>query len=213
MVVEAFPPVDAADDNGFLCVGGDLEVPSLLLAYRSGIFPWPISREYPITWFAPKKRAVLFLNDLHLSASLKKEVKRNRFQFRIDSNFRAVIEACAEEREMTWITPEMVEAYTAFHHAGYAHSVEGFFQGELVGGLYGVSIQGMYAGESMFHRVSNVSKLALVFLIEYLQERGVEWIDCQQLTPLFKSLGAVEVWREEFLVMLREALAREVKLF
>ena len=212
MVIAAFPPVDSADEDGLLAVGGDLAVPSLLLAYASGIFPWPIEG-YPLTWFAPPLRAVLFLSELRISRSLRKAANRGGFECRIDDRCKDVIQACRSavrkgRNRGTWITRQMAEAYSRLHDHGYCHSV-GCFQGtELTGGLYGVSIGGMFAGESMFHREPNASKFALLALIDHVRERGGQWIDFQQMTPLAEAFGARLVPRGEFMVLLHEAIER-----
>jgi leucyl/phenylalanyl-tRNA---protein transferase len=217
MVVEAFPPVDAADEYGLLAIGGDLDVDSLLLAYKSGVFPWPIERRI-LTWFAPPRRAILRLEDFHVPRSLKREFKRREWTFSIDQAFPEVIKACAQSKNRkgqrgTWIIPPMVKAYLDLHRSGYAHSVECWFQGELSGGLYGVALGRMFAGESMFYNRPNASKLAVCHLVEELKRQEVEWLDCQVMTPLFKSFGAVEVTREDFMKMLAQALRRpDIKL-
>lgn len=217
MVIRQFPPVEDADDNGLLAVGGDLEIDSLLCAYRSGIFPWPLLGEDLLTWFAPPSRALLFLDRFHVSRSLKRRRNTSNYEIVFDRNCAAVIDACADaaRRGMrgTWITPDMRGAYTELHRAGYCHSVECYRGGQLVGGLYGVAIRGMFAGESMFFRESDASKLCLWRLVEHLKERGAQWIDCQQMTPFFRGCGAVEVPRPEFMTLLREALQRDVELF
>lgn len=210
MTIIAFPSVEDADEDGFLCIGGDLEVESLLLAYSSGIFPWPI-REGMLTWFAPPRRAVLFLSEFRVSRTLKKDLKNHPFEIRIDHAFAEVIKRCAEstnrgKQKGTWITRAMVKGYTALHKAGYAHSVESYLNGDLVGGLYGVQIGKMFAGESMFFREPNASKIALCALVDNLKAQGVEWIDCQVMNPLFESFGAREVARVEFMKMLRKAI-------
>ena len=213
MTVEAFPPVELADEDGILCIGGDLEVESLLLAYSSGIFPWPISKDTPLVWFSPPKRALLFLDRVKISRSLRRERAKDGYSFKIDSAFEQVMRCCAVSKNRklghsTWITAEMRKGYIALHRAGWCHSVECFYEGELAGGLYGVSIGGMFAGESMFYLKPNASKLALWHLIEYLRERNVGWIDCQQLTPLLRGFGAEEVERPEFIALLQTAIQR-----
>lgn len=207
MVISAFPPLKLASPDGLLAVGGDLEIESLLLAYTSGIFPWPIDEE-TLAWFSPPKRALLFLNEFHISRSLSKLVRKNPFKITFDRDFASVIAACADVKRGsgTWITSEMQAAYLEFHHAGFAHSVEVWNQDRLVGGLYGVSIAKMFAGESMFHLESDASKVALVYLVEHLKGRAIEWIDCQVMTPLFKSFGARMIEREQFLKLLQRAL-------
>lgn len=211
MTVQFFPAVELADEHGLLAVGGDLDVESLVLAYKSGIFPWPVDEGLPITWFAPPKRALLFLDDLHISKSLRRELRRNTYTFTFDANFASVIYACAElknrgEQRGTWITRAMVEAYIKLHKAGYAHSIECYEGANLIAGIYGVGIGTMFAGESMFYRKPNASKLCLCLLAEHLREGGAKWIDCQVMTPLLKNFGAKEIPRKEFMELLLEAL-------
>lgn len=209
-MIEAFPPVELADEYGLLAVGGDLEVPSLLLAYRSGIFPWPIEGIREIPWFSPPERFLLFFSDLRISRSLRKAIKGCRYTLSADLAFERVIRACAKVRRKdqrgSWITDRMVRAYCDLHRAGYAHSIECWDGAELVGGLYGVGIGGMFAGESMFYLRPYASQFALIGLIGVLQRRGSPWIDCQQETPFFAGFGARAVPREEFLALLRTRL-------
>ncbi len=217
MVIAAFPPVTEADEHGFLAVGGDLEPESLLLAYKSGIFPWPFN-ERQLAWFSPPERGVLFLADIHLSKSLQKTRARSGWSYAFDERFLEVVTACAESPHRpgqtgTWITKRIIRGYLDFHEAGFAHSVETYFEGELVGGLYGVAIGGFFAGESMFFTKPDASKLALCFLLDHLKAHGVEWIDCQMVTPLLRAFGATEVPRERYLELLGKAIARRVTLF
>ncbi len=212
MTILAFPDVSSADEHGLLAIGGDLEVPSLLLAYRSGIFPWPLDEE-TLAWFAPPKRAVLFFDRIHVARSLERERRRSTLEFKFDQNFAAVIQACAEttnrtKQQGTWITDDIIDAYCALHKSGIAHSIEAYQDGELVGGLYGVSIGAMFAGESMFYRAPNASKLALLYLCDYLGNCGGEWLDCQVLTPHMTQLGAQEIPRAKFMQLLSKALAK-----
>lgn len=199
-----------------MALGGDLHVESLLLAYRQGIFPWPMEG-LPLTWVCPAMRGVLEFSDLHIPRSLAKERARTTFTFTIDRAFTEVIEACASIRRPdqpgTWITDRMLRAYRRFHERGYAHSVEVWDGEELVGGLYGVAVDGVYAGESMFHRRPNASKLALLFLIDHLKDRGLDWIDIQMLTPHMEVLGAKEMPREQFLKKLDVARTTGLTLF
>lgn len=204
-----FPPVELADEEGFLAWGGDLEPETLRLAYHSGIFPWPMEN-LPVLWFAPPERAILRLEDLHISRSLQKLRRQKPWQVLVDTNFRGVIENCAgvfrPSQEGTWITNDIRDAYERLHQSGEAHSVEVYLNDELVGGLYGVSWGGYFAGESMFHRVSGASKVALWFLVEHLRKQGMTWLDCEVINPLFESLGAVEIPRDDFMKMLEAAL-------
>lgn len=202
MTVTHFPPTHLADEHGLLAVGGDVEVDSLLLAYRSGIFPWPLQPDV-LTWFAPPYRAILEVERFMVSRSMKRFLKRHHFSLYLNRDFEQVIASCQGSPNRgtqtgTWITDELVEGYIALHRAGYAHSVECYEGSELVGGLYGVSVGAMFAGESMFHTKDNASKLCLCFLIEWLRRREVPWLDCQVLTPLTESFGAHEVPRPEF---------------
>jgi leucyl/phenylalanyl-tRNA--protein transferase len=204
-----FPPVEFADEEGFLAWGGDLEPQTLRLAYRSGIFPWPMEN-LPILWFAPPQRAILRLADFHISRSLRKLRRQKDWQVRIDANFRGVIENCASvfrpTQDGTWITRDIQRAYQRLHESGEAHSVEVYLNDELMGGLYGVNWGGYFAGESMFHHINGASKVALCFLVEHLQKQGVTWLDCEVINPLFASFGATEIPRDEFMQLLKTAL-------
>jgi len=207
---EPFPPVSKAlrAPNGLLCAGGDLGPGRLVEAYRHGIFPW-FSEGDPILWWSPDPRMVLFPAELKVSRSLKKTIARGAYETRVDSAFRAVIEACSAPRDGhagTWIVPEMVEAYTRLHELGHAHSVESWQDGELVGGLYGVALGRVFFGESMFTRAPDASKVALAALVERLQARGYRVIDCQQATAHLASLGAREIPRKAFAQLLQESI-------
>lgn len=196
-------------ENGLVAIGGDLSVPRLLLAYRSGIFPWT---DAPITWWSPHPRAIFDLNDWRPPRSLRRVVQQKVFQITRDRAFRAVMEGCAEPapgRRTTWITPTFQEAYTALHQAGYAHSVECWKGPELAGGVYGVAVGGFFAGESMFHRFSNASKVALAALIEHLKAQDFTLFDIQTVTPATEPLGARTIRREEYLDRLAQAVCRE----
>ena len=203
-----FPPVEFADEDGLLAIGGDLSSETLLDAYRSGIFPWPVEG-YPLLWFAPPERAVLPFSEFHIARSLRKLMNNTDYEVTIDTAFEAVIQSCAAPRSYeseTWILPSMIEAYCALHREGCAHSVEVWMENRLVGGLYGIALGGYFAGESMFHVRSGASKIALVHLVEHLQECGATWIDVQMPTPLFESFGARGIARREFMTMLQHAL-------
>lgn len=199
-----FPPVETANEHGLLAVGGDLEPESLLLAYRSGIFPWPVSEDDELLWFCPPKRAVLPLANFHLSRSLQRVLVKTPFDFKVNQNCKAVIEGCQQtinrpRQQGTWITDEMKAAYLELHRRGIVHSFECYLEDKLVGGVYGVSIGGTFAAESMFYRYSNASKAILWILGQFLFAHGAVWIDCQIMNPHLASLGAVEIPREEFL--------------
>ena len=198
----AFPPVHLATREGLLAVGGDLSPERLILAYKSGIFPWYNPGE-PILWWSPDPRLVLFPRELHISRSLRRLLRKERFQVTFNTRFREVIAACAASRrpagEGTWITREMEAAYCRLHDLGAAHSVEAWQAGRLVGGLYGIALGRCFFGESMFTRVSNASKIAFVTLVKRLETLGFEIIDCQVHTQHLVSLGAREIPRKEFL--------------
>jgi len=205
---DPFPEVERAlaEPNGLLAAGADLSLPRLLEAYRNGIFPW-FSHDQPILWWSPDPRMVLFPAELKVSRSLARTLRNARFEVRADTAFDAVIEGCRQPRRGesgTWITEEMAEAYGTLHRAGFAHSVETWLDGNLVGGLYGVALGRAFFGESMFARVSDASKVALVALARQLQHWGFGVIDCQMNTAHLASLGAREIPRAEFTRRLRE---------
>jgi len=201
--VHAFPDVDYAmiQPNGLLAVGGDLTPARLLHAYQRGIFPW-FSEGQPILWWAPDPRAVLLPEALNISRSLKKTLRREKFQVTFDRAFQRVIQTCAAPRAHqndTWITNDMIDAYCTLHYRGFGHSVECWEDGELVGGLYGVGIGKIFFGESMFSHSSDASKVALVKLCE----SGYELVDCQLPSDHLKRLGAIDMPRREFMALLR----------
>jgi leucyl/phenylalanyl-tRNA---protein transferase len=205
-----FPPVDLATPEGLLAVGGDLRPKRLLEAYRHGIFPW-YSGDQPILWWSPDPRTVLFPAKLHISRSLKRSLRPGLFSVTLDTCFREVMQHCAGPRPQypdggTWITAEMLEAYTHLHELGYAHSVETWQEGQLVGGLYGVALGGAFFAESMFTRASDASKVALVSLVRQLQKWGFRLMDCQQSSPHLQMLGAEDIPRRNFLDHLTAAL-------
>lgn len=199
-----FPDPRTADGDGLVAIGGDLSAPRLRLAYRSGIFPWTVN---PITWWSPDPRGVFDLNQFHISSSLAKFIRKRPFEITHDRAFRSVMQACAAPgRGGIWITNEFIEAYSQLHKQGDAHSVECWQGGELVGGIYGVSLGGLFAGESMFHRATNASKVALCHLVEYLQSRSFALFDIQMVTPVTGQLGAMEIPREDYLNRLKAAV-------
>jgi len=206
----AFPSPLHADPSGPLAVGGDLAPERLLLAYRSGIFPWPLlGVEGPMLWFSPDPRLVLYPERFRVSRSLRREIRRGTYEVRVDTRFRDVLIGCAGRRRGqsgTWITEPLVDAYERLHHLGYAHSVESYRAGELVGGLYGVAVGGAFFGESMFARRSNASKVALVHLVRCLDRWGHAFVDCQQATQHLIRFGAEEIPRPRFLRELDDAL-------
>jgi leucyl/phenylalanyl-tRNA--protein transferase len=199
-----------AEESGLVAVGGDLSPDRLLNSYRHGIFPW-YDETTPILWWSPDPRAIFELHDFHVSRRLARTVRSGRFQLTVNQAFAAVIRACADRPDVgTWITAEMVEAYERLHALGFAHSVEAWRGGELAGGIYGVAIGGFFAGESMFARQRDGSKVALVALFERLRERGFTLFDTQFLTDHTRRLGAIEIPRRDYLHRLRDALDRPV---
>jgi leucyl/phenylalanyl-tRNA--protein transferase len=206
---EAFPPLAKAlrEPNGLLAAGADLSPERLLAAYRQGIFPW-YSPGQPILWWSPDPRMVLFPSELKVSRSLAKRMRKDDYEIRFDTAFRQVMLQCAlTERpgqDGTWITSDIVEGYCRLHALGHAHSVETWMEGKLVGGVYGVAIGRMFYGESMFHHVTDASKLAFVHLVRRLHDQGFGMLDCQMKTTHLASLGAREVSRDEFSQRLSE---------
>lgn len=201
-----FPDPQRAARDGLVAVGGDLSLGRLLLAYQQGIFPWTVD---PVTWWSPDPRGVFEFNSFHVSHSLAKVIGRALFKITRNQAFRQVIEACAQPapgRRTTWISGEFVEAYSHLHGQGYAHSVECWRGDELAGGIYGVAVGGLFAGESMFHRASNASKVALYYLIEHLKQRGFTLFDIQMVTPITAQLGAKTISRAEYLKRLAVAV-------
>lgn len=198
-----FPPVKYSLPDGLLAIGGDLSIDRLLLAYRSGIFPW-YNDDSPILWWSPDPRFVVTPEEVRLSTSMKKVLKKNLFSVSLDQNFREVISNCKKVRDDTgtWITDEMLEAYCALHNAGYAHSVEVTLDGKLVGGLYGISIGLCFFGESMFSLADNASKTGFIVLSKLLKEKNFGLIDCQVYTNHLRSLGAHNIERENFISLI-----------
>lgn len=206
-----FPRPDLADEDGLLAVGGDLSLPRLVEAYCLGIFPW-YEEDQPILWWSPDPRCILGVDELHVSRSLAKVLRRGTFEVRCDTAFEAVIHRCAstrvdEDGVGTWLSPAMQEAYLGLHRVGLAHSVECWREGALVGGLYGIYLGRMFCGESMFSLEANASKVALVHLAGYLAAQGARWLDCQLPTEHLKSMGAREIPRDAFQALLAEALS------
>jgi leucyl/phenylalanyl-tRNA--protein transferase len=209
----AFPDVSLAlaEPDGLLAVGGDLSPGRLVSAYRQGIFPW-YNHDQPILWWSPDPRAVLFLNNLKISRSLKKSLRRRRFTVTFDQDFSAVIKACSKTRADgagTWITNEMYTAYNHMHTLGLAHSVECWQDHHLVGGLYGIALGKVFFGESMFSQQTDASKVALVHLCQYLDRHGFQFIDCQVSSDHLMSLGAEAISRNTFIDYLERYCAGE----
>lgn len=208
-----FPDPLLADESGLLAVGGDLNVDRLLLAYSQGIFPW-FNPGDPIMWWSPAWRPIFIPGEIKISKSLRRTIRKNIFEIRFDTQFRRVIQLCGELRkhkEGTWITDEMVESYSLLHKMGYAHSVETFLDGQLVGGLYGVAIGKAFFGESMFHTKSDASKVAFVSLSENLRKWDFQLIDSQVSNNHLLSLGAMEIHQSVFIDMLQQAIKQDGK--
>lgn len=208
-----FPPIEFALDepNGLLCAGGDLSIHTLLQAYSSGIFPW-YSDPDPILWWSPSPRSIIKPNEIHISKSMKKLLKKRPFSISCDKAFIDVMHYCAEPRnytDETWITEDMVNAYCKLHNAGYAHSIEVWQEEELVGGLYGVALGCVFFGESMFSNISNASKIGFIQLSQALEYCGFELIDCQVSSAHLDSLGAHEVDRTEFKSLLKALINKK----
>ncbi len=217
MPIIRFPDPRSAGPEGIVAVGGDLHPDSLLLAYRNGIFPWPIDDD-PLVWFSPEIRGILNFSDLHIPRRLSGIRRTISLTFTIDADFEGVIRSCAgvhgeQKEEGTWILPEMIHAYCAFHRRGHAHSVEAWHGLRLVGGIYGVDAGGAFSAESMFYIEPNASKLALLHLIDHLQSRGLDWMDIQVMTPHMERFGATPMPRDHFLELLSSTLSRGLELF
>jgi leucyl/phenylalanyl-tRNA---protein transferase len=208
-----FPPPRVALREGLLCLGGELAPEWLMDAYSHGIFPWPMWDDEPVPWWSPDPRAIIELDELHVSRRLGRTMRSGRFEVTSDRDFAGVMRGCAEgpqRRGGTWLTPEMMAAYHRLHLLGHAHSVEAWHEGRLVGGIYGVAIGGLFAAESMFYSERDASKVALVRLVLHLRARGYALLDVQQWTPHTGRLGAVEIPREEYLDRLRRAVRMDV---
>lgn len=203
----AFPSLELADPDGLIAIGGDLSPERLLLAYRSGIFPW-FNEGDPILWWSPDPRCVLFPEKLHVSKSMKQVLAKNHISFTMNRSFETVMRNCATVKRKdghgTWISEEMVQAYTTLHKLGYAISAEAWEGQEMVGGLYGVLIGQVFFGESMFSKKSNASKFAFIQLIDHLHGKGIQLIDCQMRTDHLLSLGAEMIDRKTFLELLKK---------
>ena len=206
-----FPPVTQAlaEPPGLLAAGGELSAEWLISAYSHGIFPW-FNATQPILWWSPDPRMVLFPQELHIPHSLLRVMRKNQYEIRVDTAFRQVMEGCSQPRagqDGTWISPQMVAAYTALHYSGIAHSVETWINGELAGGLYGVALGRVFYGESMFTRVADASKIAFVHLVHQLQRWQFTVIDCQMNTAHLARFGAREIQRADFMQLLAEGVS------
>ena len=205
-----FPNPSLADPDGLLAVGGNLEPETLLSAYQQGIFPW-FDEDTPILWWCPDPRAILEFDNLYISKRLARTIRTNKFQVTFNQDFDAVVQGCTyRPEEGTWITPEVANAYGEFHRRGHAHSVEVWQQGVLVGGLYGVAIGGLFAGESMFSTVSDASKIALVALVSRLKEKGYQLFDLQIINEHTSTMGASEISRNDYLARVKSAIKKDI---
>lgn len=206
---EFFPPPTATTAEGLVCIGGRLSSEWLLDAYSHGIFPWPMWEDQPIAWWSPDPRAIIDLNAFHISRRLRRTIRRGKFRVTCDRAFDAVIRGCATgagREGGTWLTPAMIAAYCRMHELGHAHSIDAWYEDRLAGGVYGISIGGLFAAESMFHRARDASKVALAHLVAHLRARGYLLLDIQQLTPHTASMGASEISRIDYLRRLAQAV-------
>ena len=204
---DPFPNTDQAliEPNGLIAISNTLKSERIIEAYKQGIFPW-FNQHEPILWWSPDPRLVLFPDDLKISSSLSKKIKKNNYQFEVDKNFLSVIKSCSEvkrkDQDGTWIDERMINAYSELHQMKIAHSFEIYFNGNLVGGLYGIILDDVFFGESMFHYETDASKIAFVLAIQYLENMGVKMIDCQMKTKHLLSFGAKEITRNHFIQLL-----------
>lgn len=203
-----FPPVESATEDGLVAVGGDLQADTILEAYSRGIFPWPLSPEFPLAWFSPDPRGILEFKDMHVPKSLQKFLKKSPFEIRHDVSFTEIIRLCAviprKDQPSTWITPDIISGYTTLFEQGFAWCTGAWLDQRLVGGLYGVKLGPFRSGESMFTLEDNAGKECLVTAIERFKQEGISWMDTQMVTPVVKSLGGKEIDRKVFLAMLKK---------
>ena len=201
-----FPPIEECDEDGLLAMGGDLSPESLVDAYTHGIFPWPVDERSPMLWWSPDPRGILEPEQAHFSRRLLRTCRSDKFNVTFDADFAQVIRMCAAAHGSTWITRRMIDGYIRLHETGAAHSVEVRHGDQLVGGVYGVAIRGLFAAESMFHTMTDASKVALYFLVDRLHRQGYRLLDIQMVTPHTKQFGAMEISRDEYLKRLEQAL-------
>lgn len=203
-----FPPVEAATEDGLVAVGGDLQADTILEAYSRGIFPWPLSPEFPLAWFSPDPRGILEFKDMHVPKSLVKFLKKSPFDIKHDTSFAEIIRLCAivprKDQPSTWITPDIIHGYTTLFEQGYAWCCGAWMGQRLVGGLYGVKLGAFRSGESMFTLEDNAGKAALLAATERFQLEGISWMDTQMVTPVVRGLGGKEIDRKVFLAMLKK---------
>lgn len=201
-----FPPVESATEDGLVAIGGDLEVDTLVEAYRQGIFPWPISVEFPLAWFSPNPRGILEFSELHIPKSFAKFLKKNPYQVTFNQAFDEVIKECAriyrKGQPNTWITPDIIHGYERLFKKELAYSVEVWDKDQLVAGIYGVTMGNFISGESMFTKEDNASKYGLYALIKHLESKGLKWMDTQMVTPVVETFGGKYIGRIDFLELL-----------
>ncbi|MEX1100160.1 MAG: leucyl/phenylalanyl-tRNA--protein transferase [Bacteriovoracaceae bacterium] len=201
-----FPPIESANSDGLLAVGGNLDPETLTQAYKQGIFPWPVSEEFPLTWFAPDPRGALDLKDFHIPRSLEKFLKKGLNEIKFNQDFEKIINLCANKKrkheEGTWINQDIINGYVDMFYQGKAYCVGAYEDNELAGGLYGVCLGEIFSGESMFYNKKNASKTALVELCLLLKKKGIPFLDTQMVTPVIASMGGKEVPRVKFMQML-----------
>ncbi|MBD67068.1 MAG: leucyl/phenylalanyl-tRNA--protein transferase [Halobacteriovoraceae bacterium] len=202
-----FPPVHSATPEGLLAVGGKIDTETLKSAYTQGIFPWPISKNSPLTWFSPDPRGILELKDFHISRSFNRFLRKNPYTIKFNHNFEEVIRNCAvvkrKHEKGTWISQDIITGYNELFNQGLSYCVAVYHEKRLVGGLYGVCMGELISGESMFHKETNASKLAFYALVHQLESKGIRWIDTQMVTPVIKSFGGTEISRTNFIKKLQ----------
>jgi len=198
-----FPPIEDATEDGLVAIGGDLELDTLIAAYTRGIFPWPISLDFPLAWFSPDPRGILDFDELHISKSFEKFLKKNPYTVKFNTSFKEVIKGCAvaprKGQASTWITPEIIQGYERLFENEKAYCVEVWLEKKLVAGLYGVVMGDFCSGESMFTKLPNASKLALYSLVKHLEAKGIKWLDTQMVTPVVEQFGGKYIPRNKFL--------------
>ena len=208
MPITKFPPLEMCDEQGLLAVGGDLHPDSLILAYKNGIFPWPVSQEYPLAWFSPDPRGILDWQNLHVPKRLKRYYQNMAIQFKFNKEFSNIIKNCAQTKrpgqDGTWITQDIIESYQVLFELGHAYCLGAYQNNKLVAGLYGTCIGDIICGESMFTTIDNGSKLCLLYLMKTLENAGITWLDTQMVTPVVESLGGKEITRHEFVQRLQK---------
>ena len=207
------PPVETANEYGLLVIGGELNTHSIIDAYKKGVFPWPFHENFPLFWFSPDPRGVIFTDNFHISKSLNKILRQKKFTITINQQFEPVIRHCQKVprkgQENTWITESMIQACIQLHHQKHAYSIEVSHEGELVGGLYGINIGHFFSGESMFFLKTDASKVALITLLKIIKKIGCPFLDTQMVTPVTKSIGAHEIPRKHFIEEIKKLISQE----